>query len=320
MLKSFPLLLLLALLASCGPTEAREQDERYLVVTTIGMIADIAAQIAGPHGEVVALMGPGSDPHLYTPRRADIARLSRADLILYHGLQLEGNTNEALKAQRSRVPVVAVGERIAESYPILAGDAGGPDPHVWMDVAAWKIAVDVIAEALISKDPGNADEYRAEARRIVEEMEELDRRVAEAMETVPERNRVLVTAHDAFSYFGRAYGIEVRGIQGISTESEAGLRDINQLVDLLVERRIPAVFVESTVPQRAVRSLVEGAASRGHQVSIGGELHSDALGPAGSEGATYIGMIRHNCRTIVAALGGDPSILDAEPHREAAIP
>lgn len=310
MVKVFPFLLLIALLAACGTSSAERSDGRYLVVATVGMIADLAGEIAGPHAEVAALMGPGSDPHLYTPRRADIARLSRADLIFYHGLQLEGNTNDALKAQSGRVPVVAVGERVAEDYPLLSGESGGVDPHIWMDVAAWRIAADVIAEALSGKDPENAEYYQAQAQRLGRELEELERRVAQAMDTIPGENRVLVTAHDAFRYFGRAHGVKVHGIQGISTDSEAGLRDINKLVNLLVEQRIPAVFVESTVPQRAVRSLVEGAASRGHQVRIGGELYSDALGPEGSEAGTYIGMIRHNCRTIVDALGGDSSVLD----------
>jgi manganese/zinc/iron transport system substrate-binding protein len=269
------------------------------------MITDIVRQVAGDRAEVRGIMKEGVDPHLYKPTRADVVMLTDADVIFYNGLMLEGKMSDVLiKVARSGKPVHAVTEML-EDRQIITDRQGHYDPHVWMDVQRWILAVRVVAEALAEYDPPYAEQYRAHAEASIADLEKLDAYAKRTIATIPAGRRVLITAHDAFSYFGRAYGVEVRGIQGISTESEAGIRDINQLVDYIVEKRIPAVFVETSVADKNVRALVEGARSRGHEVTIGGSLFSDAMGRPGTYEGTYLGMIDHNVTTIVRALGGE---------------
>lgn len=278
----------------------------YQVVTTVAMVTDIVRQVAGDKAEVSGLIGEGVDPHLYKPTRTDVAALQRADIVFYNGLMLEGKLADTLvKLARDGKPVYAVTELLDEKT--LRGADGAPDhhdPHVWMDVSAWRSAVDAVAKALREYDPANADHYTANAARYGAELDKLHAYIKEVIASIPERQRVLITAHDAFGYFGRAYGIEVRGIQGISTESEAGLDDINRLVSFIVERDVKAVFVESSVADKNVRALIEGANARGRSISIGASLFSDAMGKAGSYEGTYIGMLDHNATRIAQALGG----------------
>jgi manganese/zinc/iron transport system substrate-binding protein len=275
------------------------------IVATTGMIADAARAIGGAHVAVQALMGPGIDPHSYRQTRSDIAALTRADLVLWHGLYLEAQMEDFMHRMRDRQPVVAVGEAVPESLLIGHPDYEGRfDPHVWMVPALWRHVTDRIAVALSEARPDAAGDFAANARALRDRLDRLETYGREALATVPPEARVLVTAHDAFGYFGRAYGYEVEGIQGISTESEAGLKRIRDLVDMLVARGIRAVFVESTVSDRNVRALIEGAAARGHEVTVGGELFSDAMGLPGTYEGTYPGMIDHNVTTIVRALGG----------------
>ncbi len=278
----------------------------YKVTTTIGMITDIVRQVAGAHAEVEGIMKEGVDPHLYKPTPGDVRRLMAADVIFYNGLMLEGKMQDVLvRVARRGKPVFAVTELIDDAYLLEPeGMPGHDDPHVWMDVAGWMKAVEAVAGALAGYDPANADAYRAAAEGCLVTLEKLDAYAREAVATVPQKQRVMVTAHDAFNYFGRAYGLDVRGIQGLSTESEAGVKDVNDLVEFLVTRNVGAVFVETSVADKNVRALVEGAAARGHEVTIGGTLYSDAMGPAGTYEGTYVGMIDHNVTTVVGALGG----------------
>lgn len=273
------------------------------VVTTLAQIAEPLALIAGPRARVSSLLGPGVDPHLYRLTRSDVARLTRADLVFYNGLHLEAQMEEMLQSLASRKPVVAIGAAIDPAR--LRGDDGpAHDPHVWMDPALWRVALEAAVATLIKADPAGADGYRSRARDYFQRLNHLQAYVGEVLATVPAGARVLVTAHDAFGYFGHAFGLEVLAIQGISTESEAGLRRIEELVDVLVRRRIGAVFVESSVSPRSVRALIDGAAARGHQVRIGGELYSDAMGSPGDYTGTYIGMLDHNASTVARGLGG----------------
>ena len=280
----------------------------YKIVCTVGMITDIVGNLAGDYAEVEGIIGEGIDPHLYKPTRGDVIKLSQADVVFYNGLLLEGKMTDVLAGFASKGKLVkAVTEAIlVETDYLLDKDDGSAytDPHVWMDVSGWLRAIPVVAETLAVYDPENAEAYHSKATFYAEQLEALDAYAKEAMSTIPESQRVLVTAHDAFQYLGRAYGIEVRGIQGMSTESEAGVRDLEDLVDFIVERQIPAVFVESSVADKNVRALVEGARARGHAVIIGGSLFSDAMGQAGSYEGTYIGMIDSNVTTITNALGG----------------
>jgi manganese/zinc/iron transport system substrate-binding protein len=298
------------LLGGCGespaPTPATAGPQPLNIVATTGMIGDIVERVAGDRGAVVVLMGAGVDPHLYQPTRDDMAALLAADVVFYNGLLLEGRMTDALvRAASADRRVHPVTDLIDPAY-LVQPEAmeGKDDPHVWMDPRAWGGAVQAVRDRLIERDRGGEAAYTANARALLAEIEALDAYCELVLHSVPEAQRVLVTAHDAFGYFGRRYGYEVLGIQGLSTESEAGVRDIERLVDVLVERKIAAVFVESTVSDRNVRALIAGARARGHEVAIGGELYSDAMGPSGAYEGTYVGMIDHNATTIARALGG----------------
>lgn len=292
-----------ALVAHAAP---KGLPANYSIVTTCGMVTDIVREVAGDKARVTGLMGEGVDPHLYKPTRDDVARLLRADVVFYSGLMLEGRmTDTFLKIGRRGTPVFAVTELLDENFLLEPPElAGHTDPHVWMDVKGWMDAVRVVARSLGEVDADNAAYYRQNAGRYAAQLARLNDYAKESLASIPKERRVLITAHDAFNYFGRAYDLEVRGIQGISTESEAGVADINQLVDLLVERKIPAIFVESSVSDKNIRALVEGSKARGHAVRIGGRLFSDAMGRPGTYEGTYIGMLDHNITTITRALGG----------------
>lgn len=287
---------------------AAAQDRSPLnVVTTTGMIADLARTVGAERVRVTQLMGAGVDPHLYKATRSDIAAMLGADIVFYNGLLLEGKLSDALvRIATSGKPVFAVTELMDESALLqLDGADGHFDPHVWMDPRAWSKAVEVVRDKLAQRDPSGASLYRANAAKLHSDIEALDAYAERVLTSVPPDRRVLVTAHDAFNYFGRRYGFEVLGIQGVSTESEAGLRQIETLVGVLVDRKIPAVFVESTISERSVRALIAGAKAKGRDVTIGGELFSDAMGKPGTYEGTYVGMIDHNVTTIARALGVD---------------
>lgn len=277
------------------------------IVTTVGMVADIVRQVVGDRAEVIGLLNEGVDPHLYHPTRDDVQRLSTADVIFYGGLMLEGRMEESLrKLQQNGKPVHAVGESLDKAVLRKPPEFEGHfDPHVWMDVKLWSQCVDAVAQGMSKFDVVHADEYRRRADAYQKELEQLDTYVRKVIQTVPEEQRVLVTAHDAFGYFARSYGMEVKSVQGISTESEAGVADVNALVDFLVERKIGAIFFESSVSDKGLRAVIEGAAQRDWKVRVGGELFSDAMGQSGTYEGTYIGMIDHNATTIARALGGD---------------
>jgi manganese/zinc/iron transport system substrate-binding protein len=276
------------------------------VVTTVGMVRDVVEAVAGERAEVTGLMGSGVDPHLYKPTRSDVIRLGSADLIIYAGLHLEGRMVDVLERMGDRgTAVLALSEAIIESGEVEPlTDGKEADPHLWMDIAAWKVGVERVRDFFIAEDPEGEAIYRANASAYLKQLGPLEDYAQSVLATIPERQRVLVTAHDAFQYFGRAYSIEVHGIQGISTESEAGLRDIEALLDFIVERGLPAIFVESSVSDKNVRALVEGARSRGHTLRIGGTLFSDAMGEEGTYRGTYIGMLDNNITLIAGSLGG----------------
>lgn len=299
-------LLAVAAASAAPPAQAQRRGPPAVLATT-GMIGDLVREIGGERIRLEVLMGPGVDPHLYKPTREDIARLLRADLVFYNGLLLEGKMADAfVRVARSGKPVHAVTELLPEDQLIEpAGVDGHYDPHVWMDPRRWSRAAELIAEKLIARDPEGAAAYRRNLAALQDRIRKLDAYAEAALASIPERQRVLVTAHDAFGYFAARYGIEVLGIQGLSTESEAGLRRIQELVATLVERRVPAVFVETSVSDRNVLALVEGAAARGHRVVVGGSLFSDAMGSPGTYEGTYVGMIDHNVTTIARALGGE---------------
>lgn len=286
---------------------ARAAGAPLRVLATTAMIGDLARRIGGERIRLDVLMGEGVDPHLYKPTREDVAKLLASDLVLFNGLLLEGKMADAFgRVSRAGKPVVALAEALPPELLLSPGGAEGHhDPHVWMDPRAWSRVAGLIAERLSAQDKEGAAAFNRNLAALQAEIAALDSWAERAIASVPAPQRVLVTAHDAFNYFSRRYGIEVLGIQGLSTESEAGLRRIEELVALLAERRIPAVFVESSVSDRNIQALVEGAAARGHRVVIGGSLFSDAMGAPGTHEGTYIGMIDHNVTTVVRALGGE---------------
>jgi manganese/zinc/iron transport system substrate-binding protein len=268
------------------------------------MIADAAREVGGAYVEVTGLMGPGVDPHLYKASQGDIRKLEQAKVIFYNGLHLEGKMTDILEKMSKSKLVTAVAEKIP-TEELHSGQATGGteyDPHVWFNVKHWMRAAEAVRDTLIEADPEHAEQYKTQAQAYLEKLEALDAEVREKIGQIPESSRVLVTAHDAFGYFGQAYGIKVMGLQGISTAAEYGAKDVSELRDFLVENKIKAVFIESSVPAKAMEAIIAGAAEKGHNVSIGGELFSDAMGAEGTEEGTYIGMVRHNVETIAAAL------------------
>lgn len=295
-----------AAMTMVGGVTAALAEAPLKIVATTGMIADAARQVGGDLVDVRALMGPGVDPHAYRQTRSDIAAVTGADLVLWHGLYLEAQMEDFFRDLADKRNVVAVAEGL--SPDVLRAHDDYPDkfdPHVWMTPALWSEVVREIQTAVTAARPDSADVFAQNAARHIAELETLADYADRSLTAVPQEARVLLTAHDAFGYFGADYGFEVIGIQGISTESEAGLNRIGELVDLLVDRDIRAVFVESSVSDRNIRALIEGAKARGHEVQIGGELFSDAMGLDGTYEGTYVGMLDHNITVIAGALGAD---------------
>ncbi len=304
---------LLLMVCALGCRKAAEHtgaaQGQYHAVATVGMVRDLVENIAGEKAFVQSLMGAGVDPHLYKPTRDDVARLIRAKIVFYNGLYLEGKMIDVLEKIGAKKPVHAVAANLQEQYLLYPdGMSAHPDPHVWMDVSAWIKAAREVEQALIAFDPTNAQLYRTNAAAYIGQLEQLDSYGKRVMATIPEESRILISSHDAFNYFGRAYNIEVMGVQGLSTESEAGLRRINELVRMIVERKVKAVFVESSVPRKSIEALIAGVRARGGELEIGGELFTDAMGEEGTYEGTYIGMMDHNLTTVARALGGEAPV------------
>jgi manganese/zinc/iron transport system substrate-binding protein len=296
------------MLTACGGPPQPDVDERVKVVATTNIVADIVRTVGGPEVEVEALMGPGIDPHLYKASAGDVRRMSSAEAIFYNGIHLEGKMSEILERIGERgVVTVAVAECVPEEEMIEStGFSGLHDPHVWFDVALWSKTLGCISETLADLDPDRAQGYRARAASYAEELLKLDAWVRERTNVLAPEQRVLVTAHDAFGYFGRAYGFEVRGLLGVSTASEAGTADVQELAEFIVDRQIPAMFVETSVPPRYVEALQEAVRARGFAVEIGGSLYSDSLGDVGTPEGTYSGTVHANVEAIVTALAAVP--------------
>jgi manganese/zinc/iron transport system substrate-binding protein len=283
------------------------------VVTTTAMVADTLREVGGACTDVVHLMGTGIDPHLYRASAGDVDRLGRAELIVHNGLGLEGQLGAVLDRLGSRVPTLPLAEAAAElaeaagEARLLEGEAayaGRADPHLWLDARLWSHAAAAAAEAIATLRPDCGDGVRARAAAYAERLLALDAWATASVASVPEAHRTLVTSHDAFRYFGRAYGLAVHGVEGISTESEASIADVRATADLVVDTGVPAIFVESTISPRTIEAVLAAARDRGGEVAIGGSLYGDAMGEAGTPEGTLIGMLRHNVITIVTALGG----------------
>ena len=283
-------------------------EEPAKAVATIGMIADVAANVAGECVAVEAMMGSGVDPHLYQASAGDVRSLQQADAIVFSGYSLEGQLGEVLDKLGEKKPTVAVSPAAIDPSDLIpTQDVYGIDPHLWMDASLWAKIAPVIAETFAGIAPDCAGDMHVRAQTYRDQLAALHGWIEASVASIPENQRILVTAHDAFAYYGRAYGIEVAGIQGISTESEAGIADIREMVDTVVGRDVPAVFIESTINPRTIQAVIDAAAEKDQEIKIGGELYSDAMGEADTAGGTYIGMLVENTLTIVDALGGKPA-------------
>ena len=284
---------------------AGAQDDPIKVVATIGMIGDAVRNIGGDRVEVTTLMGPGLDPHLYKPTAGDARDFEKADIIFYGGLQLEGRMTEVFEKVSRMKTVIAVTESIPEDLLHEVSDSSHPDPHVWFDVTLWMTVVSTIGRELANFSPEDAEYFQANTDAYLAQLADLDQWIRSEVARVPEGQRVLITAHDAFGYFGSQYGFEVHGIQGISTASEASASSIQDLADLIAERQIRALFVESSVPPATIEAVQAAVESRGWEVAVGAHLFSDAMGEDGTFEGTYIGMVTWNVNAIVSALAGD---------------
>lgn len=297
------IILTLLVFTACEVRTERRPGERLRIVTTTGMIADAARAVAGAHADVTALMGPGVDPHLYKATHGDLEKLTDADIIFYNGLHLEGKMGEVLKKLSRYKTVVAVSDEIPEHLLRTApGFQSAHDPHIWFNVKLWTYATHAIYRTLTQADSTHRADYQQGHDAYVRRLDSLHVAVAHTLAQVPEQQRVLITAHDAFGYYGDAYQIEVRGLQGISTLSEFGLRDVTDLVEFIVSRKIKAIFIETSVSTKSINAVIEGCHQRGWPLKIGGSLYSDAMGEAGTPAGNYIGMVTTNTQTIAQAL------------------
>ncbi|GFZ83119.1 manganese transporter [Aquaticitalea lipolytica] len=287
-----------------GCKNDKKDNGKLNIVTTTTMITDLAKNIGGDYVNVQGLMGSGVDPHLYKASEGDVSKLVNADIIFYNGLHLEGKLVEVFeKMEKSNKTPIALAEEIDKST-LIGSDyfASNYDPHVWFNIEYFKLFANKVTKVLSEKDPENAANYIENEKIFLSKLDALQEQIKATIETLPQEKRILVTAHDAFNYFGKNYGFEVVGLQGLSTATEAGVQDVQKLAAFIIEKNVKAIFVESSVPKRTIEALQAAVKSKGHEVTIGGTLYSDALGNAGTIEGTYIGMFEYNVNTIVNAL------------------
>lgn len=296
-------ILLCALGAACAAPEQEQTSGKIQVVATTGMVADLARHIGGDRVAVIGLMGPGVDPHYYKASQGDLARMTNADIVFFNGLFLEGKMEDIFAKMARSKKVVAISSGINEEVLRRPPEfLGHFDPHIWFDVSLWSQTIEAVVASLSELDPNGAEVYRENGERYRATLDGLHQWVIEQIDQIPQDQRVLITAHDAFGYFGLAYGVKVIGLQGISTVAEYGVNDVTRMVDQIVEGQVKAIFVESSVPARSIEAVRQGCLDRGFDVVIGGTLYSDAMGGVGSGADSYVGMVKSNVNTIVGAL------------------
>ncbi len=307
MKKSFSLIIIVFFIISgCKKSGRKNRDfskNKINVVTTIGMIHDLVENIAQNRVNLSGLMGPGIDPHLYKATEGDVNTLTKADVIFYNGLHLESKMGEIFKKMKRNKITVAVSEQIDSRFYIKSKEfQGNPDPHIWFNVELWIKAANAVKETFVKIDPAHKDFYSQNAKNYNKQLIDLHKYVKKQAELIPQDNKVIITAHDAFNYFGQAYGFKVIGIQGISTATEAGIADIKEIASFIVKNKIPAIFIETSVSPKTMKALQEAVSAQNYNVKIGGQLFSDAMGPKGSNTGNYIGMVKHNINTIKNSL------------------
>ena len=306
LLLALSLVIMIFALVGCSKDTAQEGSKKLQVVATTTMLTDLVKEIGGDHVTVQGLMGPGVDPHLYQASAGDVTAMSKADVVVYNGVHLEGKMGSIFdNLTKQNKATIRVSDAIDPATLLDFDEENGvktKDPHIWFDVANWKLAAKAVYEGLSKADPAHKDDFKKRYDAYLTKLDETDAYIKAQAASIPQESRVLVTAHDAFQYFARAYGFEVKGLQGVSTATEAGTQDMNNLVQFIVDHKIKAIFVESSVPHKTIEAVQEACKAKGWNVTIGGELYSDSLGSEGTEGGTYIGMVKANIDTIVKAL------------------
>jgi len=297
-----PVLFAIIILASCND-EKKNANGKLNIVTTTTMITDLVKNIGGDSVNLQGLMGSGVDPHLYKASEGDVSKLTNADVVFYSGLHLEGKLVDVFEKMGRKTNTIALAE-VLDKNKLIGSEyfASNFDPHIWFNIQYWKQLTNSLTEELSKLDPNNASYFEANKTAYLKKLDILENDIKKTIATLPEEKRVLVTAHDAFNYFGEAYGFEVVGLQGLSTATEAGVQDVQNLAKLIIDKKVQAIFVETSVPKRTIEALQQAVLSKGFQVEIGGTLYSDALGNAGTEEGTYLGMFRYNVKTIVEGL------------------
>jgi len=297
-----PVLFAIIILASCND-EKKNANGKLNIVTTTTMITDLVKNIGGDSVNLQGLMGSGVDPHLYKASEGDVSKLTNADVVFYSGLHLEGKLVDVFEKMGRKTNTIALAE-VLDKNKLIGSEyfASNFDPHIWFNIQYWKQLTNSLTEELSKLDPNNTSYFEANKTAYLKKLDILENDIKKTIATLPEEKRVLVTAHDAFNYFGEAYGFEVVGLQGLSTATEAGVQDVQNLAKLIIDKKVQAIFVETSVPKRTIEALQQAVLSKGFQVEIGGTLYSDALGNAGTEEGTYLGMFRYNVKTIVEGL------------------
>lgn len=298
----FILVFVIILCTSCQD-EKKVQNGKLKVVTTTTMITDLVRNIGGDSIDVQGLMGSGVDPHLYKASEGDVSKLSNADVVFYSGLHLEGKLVDVFEKMGNTTNTIALAE-ILDKNKLIGSEyfASNYDPHIWFNIQYWKQLTNYLTQELSKLNPENASFFQKNSTRYLLQLDALENDIKKTIATLPNEKRILVTAHDAFNYFGEAYGFEVVGLQGLSTATEAGVQDVQNLAKLIIDKKVKAIFVETSVPKRTIEALQQAVLSKGFEVEIGGTLYSDALGNAGTKEGTYLGMFRYNVNTIVEAL------------------
>lgn len=299
------MLLLSVFLVACNTDSeisSLSNDEKINVITTISQIGEPLSVIGGDRVTVNSLMGPSVDPHLYNATHGDIEKIGNADIAFYNGLYLEANMVDIFNEMAKSKPVLAIGDTLSED-DLLTDEEGATDPHIWFDIDLWREALNAAVEELKTYSPEDSDFFEKNKKAYFAELDAL-KEEANKLQDIPKDQRVLVTAHDAFGYFGRMHDLEVVGLQGLSTEAEIGISDIQETIDIIKERQVPAVFLESSISEKSIKAVIEGAKKEGVNLSLGGELFSDAMGEPETDEGTYIGMYRHNVNTIYESLMG----------------
>ena len=301
MRKLITIFLFTTVFISCKNTS--EDNGKLKVVTTTNILANLVSEIGGENISLQSLMGAGVDPHLYKASEGDVSKLYNADIIFYSGLHLEGKLVDIFEKMKANKNTVSLGDGLPKDQLISSANFGGNyDPHVWFNIQFFKILAQIVTDELSKADAENADFYAINNKDYQNKLVELEKEIQSTINSLPKEKRILVTAHDAFNYFGNAYDFQVVGLQGISTATEAGVKDVQELSKFIIDNKVKAIFIESSVPRRTIEALQAAVLSKNHNVEIGGSLFSDALGNPGTEEGTYIGMFKYNVNTIVNAL------------------